>query len=76
MTTTTTRKMTDLNITNSDIDMVKAAYKRNNIPSNMAVDFLFYVDSVRYEVFGGDKKEQEVRLDGKARKFKKMNGLA
>lgn len=65
----TTRKMTDLNITASDIAMVQSAYKRNKIPTEFAVDFLFFVDSVRNDVFGGDKKEQEVRLDGKARRF-------
>lgn len=69
MTTTTTRTMSDLNITKSEIEMVKAAYKRNNIPSDKAVDFLFFVDSLRVEIFGGDKQEQNTRLDGKARRF-------
>lgn len=74
-----TRTMADLNLTGSEVALVKDAYKRNNISKENAVDFLFFCESEHKQfgnVFGGESMERtNAQLDAKARKFKKLNNL-
>ncbi len=52
--TTNTRTMADITLTSEQIHSVKMTAQDFNINSSLRVDFLFYVDTVKAEVYNSN----------------------